>query len=286
MFLLNDKSVRLSRVTVYDSDIKLSLWSYILKSIRELFIYRFAFYDLVSTALKRRYRRSVLGFFWALVNPLLNLSIIALVFSVIFREDLQDFGRYVFSGLVPWTFISNSFTLGCQSIVAGEGYLKKVYLPKLIFPLVAVSAEAINFMLSIVSIYLIFLVIGAQLHPVMLLLPLAVLITYLFALGAVIILSIVNVYFRDTVQLTQVFLTALFYSVPVLFPIDMVPAQFLPLIKINPLYQYLNLFRNLLFELTAPTLSEWLIPLSISLGVLALGLTILKQKENDIIFRL
>jgi ABC-2 type transport system permease protein/lipopolysaccharide transport system permease protein len=272
--------------TVYDSTRQTSLFEYIRRNIRELHLYRFAFYNFVQNMMRTRYRRSVLGFLWTLVNPLLNLTIIAVVFSLIYKMEFQTFGRYVFSGLTPWTFISTGLIQGTMSLVVSESYMKKVHLPKVMFPLVYVSNEAVNFIFSLVSIYIIFLFVGARLDWVMLLLPFAMLITYMFVAGCAMILSVAYVYFRDTFNLTQVIMGALFYTVPIIYPVELIPEQFKNIFEYNPFYQFIKLFRAILYELRVPTWNEWLIPLGLAVLVLLLGSLILMKREGDIVFRL
>jgi ABC-2 type transport system permease protein/lipopolysaccharide transport system permease protein len=272
--------------TEYDSTRRMTLFSYIRRNIAEMHTYRYAYYNLVKNMLRTRYRRSALGFLWTLVNPLLNLTVIAVVFSIIFKMDMAVFGRYVFSGLTPWTFISTGLIQGTMSLVASEAFMKKVHLPKIMFPLVYISVEGINFLFSLISIYIIFLFIGAKLSWVMLLLPFAAIILFLFVAGCAMLLSVAYVYFRDTFNLTQVIVNALFYSVPIIYPLEQVPEQFKAVFMYNPLYQFINLFRAILYDLRVPTLSEWLIPLGLALLVLLAGTFVMMKKEGDIIFRL
>ncbi len=273
-------------VTEYDSTRRTSLFDYIRRNIAELHTYRYAYFNLVRNMLRTRYRRSVLGFLWTLVNPLLNLTVIATVFSIIFKMDITTFGQYVFAGLVPWTFISTGFNQGTSSLVASESYMKKVHLPKVMFPLVYVSVEGVNFIFSLLSIYIIFLFIGAKLSWAMLLIPLAVVILFIFVAGCAMLLSVAYVYFRDTFNLVQVITGALFYTVPIIYPVEQIPEQFKAVFMFNPLYQFINLFRAILYDLRVPTWNEWLIPLGLAILVLLSGTYVLMKKEGDIVFRL
>lgn len=196
--------------TEYDSTRRMTLFSYIRRNIAEMHTYRYAYYNLVKNMLRTRYRRSALGFLWTLVNPLLNLTVIAVVFSIIFKMDMAVFGRYVFSGLTPWTFISTGLIQGTMSLVASEAFMKKVHLPKIMFPLVYISVEGINFLFSLISIYIIFLFIGAKLSWVMLLLPFAAIILFLFVAGCAMLLSVAY----DNIQaLVTEFITAFPYTI-------------------------------------------------------------------------
>jgi ABC-2 type transport system permease protein/lipopolysaccharide transport system permease protein len=274
------------RVTIYDGQKKENLFGYLMKIFKEASIYRFTYFNFVSSNLSARYRRSALGFLWTLINPLVNLTILALIFSLIFKQDLRIFGVYVFSAMSPWFFISNSLVQSSYVFVGAESYLKKVYIPKFIFPLTLVTVEVINFFFSMLSIYIIFLCIGAKFSWVMLLTPLAMLITFVFILGIVMVLSVAQVYFRDIAHIVQVLMGALMYSVPIIYPLDLIPEPFKPLILFNPFFQFINLFRALIYDMRIPMWQEWLIPLGLALLSLLVGCLVLMKREDDLVFRL
>src|SRR5689334_17319564 len=121
--------------TEFDSLEHRGLNNFLIRNFYDLILYRYAIYNFISSKLRARYRRSAIGFLWSLLNPLFTMTIMAIVFSSIFRSSIANFSIYIFSGLLPWTLISHSILNGSTSIVSGEAYLKKIYVPKLIFPL-------------------------------------------------------------------------------------------------------------------------------------------------------
>jgi ABC-2 type transport system permease protein/lipopolysaccharide transport system permease protein len=276
----------ISRITIYDSRKKQTLAGYLAKCAGELGLYRYAYYNFVRNNLSTRYRRSVLGFFWTLINPLINLTILAVVFSLVFRQDIRSFGVYIFSALSPWTFIAGAINQSPMTFISAESYLKKVYVPKFIFPLTLVSVEGVNFFFSMVSIYIIFVFLGAKLSWVMLLTPLAMLITFLFVLGVTITIGVINVYFRDVAHITNVVISALFYTIPIMYPISMIPDKYRILFAINPFYHFIHLYRILLYDTMLPTWQEWLIPLGIAIVALLVGFFVLMKQDLDLVFRL
>ena len=274
-------------VKVFDSKVNESYPRFVLKNLQDLRDYRFAIYNFVLNSLRMRYRRSVLGFVWSLLNPLLVMTVISLVFSVIFKQEVRSFAIYIFSGLAPWSFISQAIQGGGQSIVFSEGFLKKVYLPKLLFPVVFVTTETINFIFSLVSLFILALLLGSdQVSWRSVYLPFAIIITYIFVLGCVTLLSVAMVYFRDLSQIIMVLFSALFYLVPILYPLDMIPREFHTLYLINPLYYFIMLFRKVIYEKGPMTSGDWLIPLAIGIVTLAIGLFFLMKQDRDIIYRL
>lgn len=141
---------------------KESVFGYTCRSLAELRNIKFALASFVVNNLRRRYRRSVLGFAWSLLNPLLTMAVMTAVFSLLWHSNPRSFGVYVFTGLLPWTYITDSIMVGSQSLVQSEAFLKKVYIPKSFFPLVAVSTETANFAFSLASLVLLAMIVGVQ----------------------------------------------------------------------------------------------------------------------------
>jgi len=274
------------RITNYYSHKKLNLFGYLTRAFRELRIYRYAYFNFVANSLSTRYRRSVLGFLWTLINPLINLTILAVVFSLVFKQDIASFGVYIFSALSPWGFISGVINQSPMTFISAESYLKKVYIPKFIFPLTLVSVESINFFFSMVSIYILLLFLGAKVSWVMVLTPAAMLVTFLFVLGICMILGVLNVYFRDMAHITTVVMSAVMYTIPIMYPIAMIPDKYQILFKINPFFHFVHLFRTILYEAAVPTWQDWLIPLGIAVISLLVGFYVLMKQDSDMIFRL
>jgi ABC-type polysaccharide/polyol phosphate export permease len=273
-------------MTEFDSKVHESFVRYTVKNLRDVYLYRFALFNFVRNNLRMRYRRSTLGFIWSLLNPLLLMTVISIVFSLIFKQDIRVYSIYIFSGLAPWTFINQTIQSGGQSLVLSEGYLKKVYLPKLLFPVITVTTETVNFLFSLASLYILAIILGSAISWRILLLPAAIVLTYFFVLGIVIMISVATVYFRDLTQILVVIFTALFYLIPILYPFETIPAEFRKYFLLNPFYYYIMLFRKVIYGQQSMLLADWLIPIGISLVVMLLGLFVLMRRDRDIIYRL
>lgn len=273
--------------TEYDAAERSGIGSFLTRSLRELVIYRYAVYNFVSTNLSTRYRRSAIGFLWSLLNPLFTMIILSFVFSGFFENSLANFSIYIFSGLLPWTMIMNSILNGTLSMVSAERYLKKVYVPKIIFPIVVVSGEVVNFLLSLISLFVVAMFLGAKISWALLSLPIALLLTALFLLGLVMIVSIINVYFRDMTHIIQVVFTGLLYLTPILYSIDFVSNTMLyRVIKLNPFAYFIDLFHSIIYYAQFPDWNAWLICLLLTLISLVVGLFVFSSSEKDIIYRL
>jgi ABC-type polysaccharide/polyol phosphate export permease len=271
---------------VIDSDSYSSFIGYLKKITREIYGARFAWFYFVRNALRYRYRRSNLGFLWNLLNPLLTMTVMAIAFSAVFNRDINVYIIYLFSGSAPYQFLSLSIQHATQSMVSYEGYLKKIYLPKPFFPLVSVSIEAINFLFSLCSMLIIALIIGAKFSSTILLLPLAIIILFLFNLGVGMILSVAFVYFRDLSNIISVFFTAMFYMTPILYPEENVPANLAFLFKLNPLSYFVLLVRRLILGDRPVTISDWAIPLAGALIMFLIGLFVMMKKDREVVYRL
>ena len=280
------KKNNMTRQVVYTGKTFSSLIEYTRKIFYDLFIYRFAVQDFVKNNLRNRYRRSILGVLWTLLNPLLIMSTSVIAFSLVFRMDIKQFGVYVFSGMLPWNMISASASMGTMSLITAEGWLKKVYLPKIMFPYVIVNTEMVNHLLGLASIFIIMLVVRFPIDFSILVLPLNILILFIFTLGITIILSVLTVYFRDMSNIVQVVMQAFFYLNPIVYPLEMLPPFAQNLMRFNPFFYFINLFRKTLYEGMLPSFMDFLIPAGIALLSLLFALWILMRTEKDLIFRL
>lgn len=263
-----------------------SFFTFTFRTLNELRFVKFALASFVINNLRRRYQRSFLGFAWSLLNPLLMMIVLTAVFSILFHRDPRTFSIYVFTGMLPWIFISDSITMGSLSITSAEGFMKKVYIPKIFFPLVAVTTEVINFGLSLISMMFLALFVGLKLHWTLMLLPFAIGLTYLYTFGIVLALALATVYFRDLTHLVRVVLQSFFYLIPIVYPVSAIPEKYAAFFLANPFSQFINLYRQIVFNGVWPTWEEWAIPCALTAGALFIGFYVLKKWEKDIIFRL
>jgi ABC-type polysaccharide/polyol phosphate export permease len=214
------------------------------------------------------------------------MTILAVVFSTIYKLPFADFGIYIFSGLLPWTLISNSILNGSMSLVAAEGYLKKVYAPKLIFPIATLGVEAANFLFSLTSLFLLALFLGAKASWGLLFLPFALSLMLLFVLGIILVVSIVTVYFRDLYHILQIIFVGLFYLVPIVYKKEFFGDKLLIVLQLNPFFYFIQLFHQIIYEAKIPDLSLWLVCSALMAVSLTIGLLVFELKEKDVIYRL
>ena len=224
--------------------------------------YRYLLMNLVGRDFKLKYRRSVLGVLWSVLNPLLMCVVYWVVFSSMpgFRGNIPNFPVYLLCGQLMFSFFNDSTTSGMGSVVYAAQLLKKVYIPKYIFPLQKCCFALVNCVFSCVALFIVMLVTGNPLHPTILLAVYPMVTLFLFNFGVALFLSAFTVFFRDVMHMWQVFTTALmyfsavFYDPATLGSIGGFNVQ--SLIRINPLYWYITGFRQAVLygEVFSPTM--------------------------------
>ncbi len=220
---------------------QLSYLQYTRLRLGELFKYRYALKNAVISNLKRRYRRSTLGFAWSLLNPLLTMAVLALMFGTIFHQKYQTFSVYVFSALLPWNFIAQTLLQGTESFVNNESSLRRIVLPKIFFPLVTVCTEMSNFMLSLASFLVLGLLLEVHYSWTLLVIPVAALITSILAFGLAISMAVLTVYWRDLQHIMSVIVQLLFYTVPIIYPLQSLSESLHWIVQLNPFYYFIEL---------------------------------------------
>ena len=254
-------------------------------SLRKLKKYRPLMSELVKRDLKVKYRRSVLGYLWSLLNPLLMMCVMTLVFSYMFRFDIPNYPIYLISGQTLWTFFSESTNMAMNSILENGALIKKVYIPKFIFPISRILSSFVTMLFSLVAILIVMLVTGAPFHPTILLFWIPLTLQFLFCCGVGMVLSALAVQFRDIRHLYSVVTLAWMYLTPIFYPLSSLPQIAQDLIKLNPMHHYINLFRNLVLYGEIPGPNTWFACTASALAFLLLGLVIFrKQQKNFILY--
>lgn len=255
----------------------------LIKKIISLARFRFLLLQLVKRDFKIKYRGSVLGILWSVLNPLLNMIVLSIVFSQVFRA-VDNYKMYLLSGLTIFNFFSEATNLACSSIVGNFGLMTKVYFPKFIIPTSKVLTSGINLIITTI----VYLVLGSfmdvHLWEGYLLIPLLLIFVLLFTLGMGYILSTLFVFFRDTQHLYGVFLTIWMYSTPILYPIESLPENLIPIFRGNPLYQFIDFFRNITMYSAIPTWDSFFICFLWSASVFILGIWIFVRNQNKFIY--
>lgn len=254
--------------------------------LTELYTNRNILFRLVSQQLLLRYRRTALGFLWTLINPLMMMFVMALVFSQLFKTDLKTFTIALLAGMIPWNFFSSVVSQSTTAYINNEGLIKKIYIPKIIFPLSIACGLIIDAALSFVALFIIILSLGGSISWALLFLPISFFLLFIFSFGIALIVSIATVYFRDLQHIVLIFLQGLFFLTPILYSPDSLSGKVAWLIDINPVTPFIALFKMPLTESIIPTEALILRAALITLLVIFLGIFLYGRLQKKIIFRL
>ena len=212
--------------------------------------YRPLIRELVTRDLKVKYRRSFLGYVWSILNPLLMMLLQTLVFSYMFRFQIENFPLYLICGNTLFNFFNESTNMGMGSVLGNSSLIKKVYVPKFIFPISRVVSSFVNLLFSLAAILLVMLIT------------------------------------RSPFLLTILLVWAWMYATPLFYPISALPPFMVVVVKLNPLYHYINCMRCLVMYGTVPGPNTWFACIACAVGMMAVGLAAFRKLQRNFILYL
>ncbi|MEO8276736.1 MAG: ABC transporter permease [Thermoanaerobaculia bacterium] len=236
-----------------------------------VFPYRDLTWELVHRELRVRYRRSVIGFTWTMLQPLLMMGVMNIAFSTLFKFNIANYPVYVLSGLLFWNFFSQSIIASMNSLRVNSHLIQKLPVPKSVFPLAVVISGVINLLLALLPLLGLLLVTGHPLHLSLLFLPVSIFIAALFTLGAGLLLAPLAVFFHDIVELIGVILQTILFLTPIMYPMAIVPPRWHWIVRFNPVRSILEVFRDPIFNDKIPPASHLMVASSLAIGLFALG---------------
>jgi ABC-type polysaccharide/polyol phosphate export permease len=254
-------------------------------------------WNLTLRELRGKYKRSVLGWTWSLLNPLATVLIFSLVFRLFLKIDppvgdpsgLHNFAMFLLCGLLAWNFLSSTMTQSMDALVGNGNLIKKVYFPREVLVVATVAALLVSFLIELGVLIVLLLVIGNMVLPWIPALLLIVTIEAVFALGIALMLSVLNVYFRDVKHLMTIVLQALFYTAPIVYPLKLVPETadlfgwefpLLDVYRLNPIVRMLTAYRDILYDLRFPPAGDLLYFAAWAAGTLLVGLWVFNRLEG------
>lgn len=243
-----------------------------MKRIKEIYAYREMIFSLVKRDLKGRYKGSALGFLWTFLNPLFQLLVYTMVFSVIMRAGIEDYYIFLFVALIPWIFFGTSVSGGASCIMAQQDMVKKIYFPREVLPIAYVTSLFINMLLSFCVVFAVLFVAGYSISPLGLLcLPLIMIVEYILALGIAMIVSAVTVYLRDLEYLLSIITMAWQFLTPVMYSIDMIPEEARWVFALNPMTPVIMAYRDILYYGKEPELQTLASAIGLGVVLFAIG---------------
>jgi ABC-type polysaccharide/polyol phosphate export permease len=236
--------------------------------------------DIVS-----RYKRSVLGVFWTMLQPLGMMIVMSIVFAQLFRR-VDGYAAYLLSGLIAWTFFAQTTTASLHQVVSGGSLSQKIYVPHTAFAISSILTGMVNLSISIIPLILITLVVGKPISWTVLFLPISILMLSAFALGLGLILATFAVYFPDVKEMYQIILQAWMYLTPIIYPETILPEAFRYwILHLNPMYYMVSLFRDPVYNGILPTANIVITSFCISTITLLVGWVYFSKQSDTFAYR-
>lgn len=258
-----------------------------MNNIREIFEYREMIFSLIRKELRGRYKGSILGFLWTFINPLLQLLVYTLVFSVIMRAGIDQYYIFLFVALVPWMFFSSALTGGASCILASQDMVKKIYFPREVLPIAYMTSSFINMVLTFIVVFGVLIVSGFGINiRALIFMPVVMFVEYLLVLGIAFLTSALTVYFRDLQYILSIIAMAWQFLTPVMYSQQMVEEQLqeypvmFKIWNLNPMTPVVNAFRDILYYKQAPNLETLILAVMFGIVILVLGYLIFRKLQK------
>ena len=256
-----------------------------IEELVDIIQYKDMVFQFVRRDIVARYKRSILGVFWTMLQPLGMMIVMTIVFSALFHR-VEGYAAYLLSGLVSWTFFSQTTTASLQQVVTGGSLARRIYVPHTAFAVSSIMTGAINLAISLVPLILITLVVGKPITWAILFIPISVLILSSFALGVGLILSTFAVYFPDVKEMYQIILQGWMYFTPIIYPETILPEAYrFWILHLNPMYYMISLFRNPVYEGRLPSADILIGSVIIALITLITGWTYYSKQADNFAYR-
>jgi len=273
----------IDQIPIYDSAQHRST---ALEELQAIVKYRNLVVQFTRRDILTRYKRSVLGVGWTMLNPLGTMLILTIVFSRAFGQSQPGYAVYVLSGLVAWNFFAQSTNAAIVHLVWGGSLLRRIYLPRSVFAVSAIGTALVNITLSLVPLIIVMLIVKVPISWTFIFVPVPVLFLAMFSLGLGLLISTVAIYYSDVAEMYAILLTAWMYLSPVIYPPEILPEVYqLWIVRLNPMYHLINLFRAPIYLGEIPGMRDILICALLSLITLLVGWMAFTSKSDEFAYR-
>lgn len=242
--------------------------------------------ELVARDVKNKYRKSVLGVLWTVLNPLCMMAIMSVVFSNLFKFDIENYGVYILSGQVIFNFYSEATTTSMSAMMDNSSLMKKVYIPKYLFVMSRILSSIINVLASHCALMIVMMIMRVELSWTVVLFPIPMILLVIFCFGLGLLLSTVAVKFRDIMHLYSVFVTALMYLTPVIYSMSLLPDWLKNVVRLNPIANYLAIYRDIMLNCKLPEAGQIGLAVAESTAMLLIGIWVFHRKQDTFILNL
>ncbi len=253
-----------------------------LNEITEIVSYRCMIHNLVKRDIRGRYKGSVLGFFWNIILPLVQILVYIMVFTQLFNPSMDNYALYLTTGMIIWIWFSETLIESSGTMVINSDMLKKIYFPRSVLPISVLLSKTVTFLITLVVLFAIIVVTDFGFSWNLLFLPIAMLIMMVFMLGLSLILSSLNAYFRDIQYIVAALMMAWIWMTPIMYAKESISMELMSFIlTVNPLTYMFEMFQDILFWKTFPSIELLLICISIAIGTLIVGIVVFRRLERD-----
>ena len=257
-----------------------------ISTVKEIWAYRSMIRSLVHKDLRGRYQASVLGFLWTFIVPLCQLLVYTVVFSVIMRSNVEKFYLYLFVALIPWNFFSSCLTGGSSCIIQQQSLVNKIYFPREVVPVAYVTSSFVNMLYCEIVVVAVALFSGVRFSlPGLLCLPAVMAVEYVLALGITMIMSAVDVYFRDLEHILGIISMAWMFMTPIMYDMSMVPEHLRFIFRLNPMTSVVTAYRDILYSGGVPKMETLLVSAGMGILFLVVGFLVfgkLKRRFSEV----
>ena len=254
-------------------------------TLKELWQYREVFIALALRGIKARYKQSVLGILWVIIQPIVTCLVFTIVFGHFVRVDSEDtpYPVFVFSGLLLWQFFSRNLGEGTGSLVANSAFINKVYFPRMGIPLIGLLASTVDFLLALVVLFVLMIWFDAAFQPQIVFAPLIIFVTFCLSYAGALIFAPLNAIYRDVGMAIGYGIQFLMYLSPVIYPVSFLPEKFQWLFDFNPVATLLDWMRWALIGTELPSARAFIVLSGSVVVVFILGRTIFRKLEPTIV---
>ena len=255
-------------------------------NLKNFWKYRELLMELISKNIRLKYKNSILGILWSMLEPLLTMIVLTIVFGSIFKKNIENFPVYVLIGRITYTFFAQGTKESMEAVLRNKQLIKKIYVPKYFFPVAAVCSTFITFVISFIPLIIVMLLTGIRLCWTNLFVIFPLINVLITALGIGLILSSIRVFFGDVKHLYSVALLMVMYMTPIFYPASIIEEKYLPFIKINPLFNIVDMIRQSLMYQTIPNLHTYVVSLAYGLVCLVIGIVFFYKTQDKFIFHI
>lgn len=245
--------------------------------------YRDLLLEFVKRDIKLKYRNSILGILWSMLNPLLIMVVLTFIFSNLFKNKIPNFPVYCLSGKLVYDFFAQSTNQSMNSITGKSSLIKKIYVPKYLYPLSRVISSFIIFLISLIPLFIIMILMKVQVTSTIFFIFFPLICLFFICLGSGLILSTVNVFFRDIEHLYSIILLILMYASAIFYSIDIINSKYVGILNLNPIYPVISVFRDCVLYGNITDITSWILCAVYAILFTAIGLLVFYKKQDDFI---